>query len=129
LLYVGLNIGHPSMPEVRGQQIGWVTAEAGEYVRPVLRIAVRTRKKNGQWGVGVLLSTLPFQEMILLARMPIHKLEDPLAVLLAYVYFYDLRSGGVETEFKEDKQGLGIITCFCAKYGVKRNKKYWFFGE
>ena len=28
-------------------------------------------------------------------------------MLLAYVYFYDLRGGGVETEIKEDKQGLG----------------------
>jgi hypothetical protein len=101
-------------PKVPGRQVGWVTAEAGEYVRPVQRIAVRTRKKNGQWGIGVLLSTLSFKEIILLARMPIHKLQDPGAVLLAYVYFYDLRGGGIETEFKEDKQGLGI---------AKRNKK------
>jgi hypothetical protein len=28
-------------------------------------------------------------------------------VLLAYVYFYDLRGGDVETEIKEDKHGLG----------------------
>jgi hypothetical protein len=101
-------------PKVSGRQVGWVTAEASEYVRPVQRIAVRTRKKNGQWGIGVLLSTLFFKEIILLARMPIHKLQDPVAVLLAYVYFYDLRGGGIETEFKEDKQGLGI---------TQRNKK------
>jgi hypothetical protein len=101
-------------PKVPGRQLGWVTAEANEYVRPVLRIAVRTRKKNGQWGIGVLLSTLPFKEVVLLARMPIDKLADPVAVLLAYVYFYDLRGGGVETEIKQDKQGLGI---------TKRNKK------
>jgi hypothetical protein len=101
-------------PKVPGRQVGWVTAEANEYVRPLLRIAVRTRKKNGQWGIGVLLSTLSFKEVILLARMPIDRLQDPLAVLLAYVYFYDLRGGGVETTFKEDKQGLGI---------TKRNKK------
>ena len=101
-------------PKVPGRQTGWVTTPADEYVRAVQRIAVRTRKKNGQWGIGVLLSTLPFKEVILLARMPIDKLQDPLAVLLAYVYFYDLRGGGVETEFKGDKQGLGI---------TKRNKK------
>ena len=35
-------------------------------------------------------------------------------VLLAYVYCYDQRGGGVETALKEDKQGLGI---------TKRNKK------
>jgi hypothetical protein len=101
-------------PKVPGRQVGWVTAEANEYVRPVLRIAVRTRKKNGQWGIGVLLSTLSFKEAILLARMPIDKLEDSVAVLLAYVYFYDLRGGGIETTFKQDRQGLGI---------TKRNKK------
>ena len=85
-------------PKVPGRQVGWVTAQANEYVRPVLRIAARTRKKNGHWGIGVLLSTLSFKEAILLARMPIDKLEDPVQILLAYVYFYDLRGGGVETQ-------------------------------
>ncbi len=42
------------------------------------------------------------------------KLKDEAAVLLAYVYFYDGRGGGVETAIKDDKQGLGI---------TKRNKK------
>ena len=27
---------------------------------------------------------------------------------MAYVYFYDQRGGGVETAFKEDKDGLGL---------------------
>jgi hypothetical protein len=39
---------------------------------------------------------------------------DPQATLLAYVALYDQRGGGVETTFKEDKQGLGI---------TKRSKK------
>ncbi|GHO64016.1 hypothetical protein KSC_029080 [Ktedonobacter sp. SOSP1-52] len=39
---------------------------------------------------------------------------DPVAVLLAYVTFYDQRGGGIETAFKGDKQGLGL---------TKRNKK------
>ena len=75
------------------------------------RIAVRTRKKNGQWGISVLISTLPLEQIGLLARIPAKRWQDPLAVLLAYVYFYDLRGGGVETEIKEDKQGLGITKC------------------
>jgi hypothetical protein len=33
---------------------------------------------------------------------------------MAYVAFYDLRGGGIETSFKGDKQGLGL---------TKRNKK------
>jgi hypothetical protein len=101
-------------PKVPGRQVGWVTVQPTEYIRPVKRIAVRTRKKNGQWGIGALISTLPLEEIGLLARIPAKRWQDPLAVLLAYVYFYDLRGGGVETEIKEDKQGLGI---------TKRNKK------
>jgi hypothetical protein len=101
-------------PKVAGRQVGWVTAEPVEYVQAVKRIAVRTRKKNGQWGIGVLISTVSETDIGLLARIPAKKWQDPVAILLAYVYFYDLRGGGVETEIKEDKQGLGI---------TKRNKK------
>jgi hypothetical protein len=101
-------------PRVVGRQVGWVTHETSAYVRPVHRLAVRLRKKNGQWGVGVLLSTLEPRDVILLTRQPIDRVDDPAAVLLAYVYFYDQRGGGVEAAFKEDKQGLGL---------TKRNKK------
>ena len=38
----------------------------------------------------------------------------PEAVLLAYVYFYDLRGGAPETAFREGKQGIGL---------TKRTKK------
>ena len=95
-------------PRVPERQVGWVTAPATAYVRPVRRIAVRCRKKNGQWGIGVLISTLPPEEVLELTHQPCHQCQDPAAVLLAYVYFYDLRSGGVETSFKEDRQGLGM---------------------
>jgi hypothetical protein len=98
----------PRCPE---RQVGWVTKNADLYHRPVKRIAVRCRKKNGQWGFGVLISTLPPQDVIKLTGQ---KTTDPLAILLAFVYFYDQRGGGVETEIKEDKQGLGTS---------KRNKK------
>jgi hypothetical protein len=101
-------------PKVPGRQVAWITAEPAEYVQPVKRIAVRTRKKNGQWGIGVLISTIPEKVVGLLARMPAKEWQGSEAILFAYVYFYDLRGGGVETEIKEDKQGLGI---------TKRNKK------
>jgi hypothetical protein len=95
-------------PQVAGRQVGWVTQETTAYRRPVQRIAVRTPKKNGQWAVGVLLSTLPPQEVLALTGQPAARLDDPTAVLLAYVAFYDQRGGGIETAFKEDKQGLGL---------------------
>lgn len=76
--------------------------------------AVLCRKNNGQWGIGVLISSLLPQTVLALTGQPIVNASEPLAVLLVYVYFYDLRSGGVETEIKEDKQGWGTS---------KRNKK------
>ena len=91
-----------------------MTAEADSYCRPVKRIAVRCRKNNGQWGVGVLISSLSSQDVLKLTGQPLSQAGDPRAVLLAYAYFYDQRGGGVETEIKEDKQGLGTS---------KRNKK------
>ena len=45
---------------------------------------------------------------------PRSQAADPVAVLLAYVTFYDQRGGGIETSLKGDKQGLGL---------TKRNKK------
>jgi hypothetical protein len=104
-------IPDPRLPE---RQVGWVEAEASEYVRPVRRIAVRCRKANDEWGIGVLLSTLEPAVVLSLTGQPAEAIRDPEAVLLAYVYLYDDRGGGVETSVKEDKQGLGM---------TKRNKK------
>lgn len=101
-------------PKAPGRQLGWIEHPLSPYTRPVRRIAVRCRKNNGQWGVGVLVSALSPEEVIVQTRQPIHRAKDPTAVLLAYVYFYDARGGGVETANKEDKQGLGLS---------KRNKK------
>jgi hypothetical protein len=101
-------------PRIEGRQIGYVTLEATEYVRPVVRIAVRCRKRNGQWGNGVLISTIEASRIVTLTELSPSEWVHPEAELLAYVYFYDGRAGGVETSFKGDKQGLGMS---------KRNKK------
>ena len=100
-------------PRIAGRQVGWVMAPTSAYVRDVRRIAVRCRKQNGQWGVGVLISTLAATDVLALSGQPT-TVQDDDAVVLAYVYFYDHRGGGVETAIKDDKQGLGI---------TKRNKK------
>jgi len=89
------------------REMGWVQTPTTPYQQPVQRIAVRCRKKNRQWGYAVLLSTLTPSEVLWLTGQPDAAVEDPVAVLYAYVKFYDLRGGGVETEIKEDKQGLG----------------------
>ncbi len=100
-------------PHIEGRQVGWVSEPTSAYTRPVRRIAVRCRKKNGAWGVGVIISTLEGADVLSLTGQDA-AVQEADAVLLAYVYFYDQRGGGVETALKDDKQGLGI---------TKRNKK------
>jgi hypothetical protein len=87
---------------------------AGPYRRTITRVAVRCRLANGQWGVGVVVSSLSVAEACTLAGLDATAATDPTRALLAYVSLYDQRGGGVETSFKEDKQGLGI---------TKRSKK------
>ena len=101
-------------PRIEGRQIGYVTIEATEYIRPVVRIAVRCRKRTGQWGMGVLISTIEASTIVTLTELSPCEWVHPDAELLAYVYFYDGRGGGVETTLKGDKQGLGM---------TKRTKK------
>jgi hypothetical protein len=101
----------PHAPE---RQAGWVTEAPTAYVRPVVRIAVRCRKADGEWAVGVLISTMEASDVLHLTGQPLSQLADPQAVLLAYVAFYDQRGGGIETTLKGDKGGLGL---------TRRNKK------
>ena len=70
-------------PRIAARQVGWVTLAPTVYSRPVRRVAVRCRKHNGQWGVGVLISTLEPHEVIELSRQPVDRLNDPVAVWLA----------------------------------------------
>jgi hypothetical protein len=101
-------------PKDPNREMGWVSLPPDGYVRPVRRLIVRCRKKNGQFGYGALISTLTPRDVLWLTGHSLLKQDNPAAVLRAYVYFYDARGGGVETEIKEDKQGLSI---------TKRNKK------
>ncbi len=101
-------------PHDSGRQAGPVPEAPTAYVRPVRRIAVRCRQQDGQWAVGVLISTLTDAQVLSLTGQSPSQLADPQAVLLAYVAFYDERGGGIETSLKGDKQGLGL---------TRRNKK------
>ncbi len=101
----------PNQPE---RQFGWVTKAPDAYVRKVFRIAVRCRKADGKFAIGVLISALEAEAVLALMKQPQSSRTSPAAVLLAYVNFYDQRGGGVETSLKGDKQGLGITS---------RNKK------
>jgi len=101
-------------PDWSERSFGWVTEPPSGYVRPVRRIAVRCRRQDGTFAYGVLICSLSAQQVLAVLGRPSSQAADPVAVLQAYVTFYDQRGGGIETSFKGDKQGLGL---------TKRNKK------
>ncbi len=101
-------------PQIPGRQVGWVTDPPSEYAREVRRVAVRWQRKDGQWEYAVVISTLTARDVLEEMGRPLEEVLDHRAVTLAYVRFYDARGGGVETAFKDDKQGLGL---------TKRSKK------
>jgi hypothetical protein len=96
------------------RSFGWVSEPPTGYVRPVQRIAVRCRRQDGTFAYGVLICSLSAQQVLTVLGRPSSQAADPVAVLMAYVTFYDRRGGGIETSLKGDKQGLGL---------TKRNKK------
>ena len=51
------------MPE---RQVGWVSVPPSGYVRPVIRIAVRCAKANGQSGYAVLIAPVDLAPMMAL---------------------------------------------------------------
>ncbi len=60
-------------PQIAGREVGWVQEPPSAYVRPVVRVAVRCRKKNGQWGYGVIVSSLGGAEVQALVGPPCHR--------------------------------------------------------
>lgn len=106
-------------PRQADRHVGVVTIPAAEYdtegrQQSITRVAVRCPRASRDWGVGVVISTLPVAVALRLSGQDPARISDPAAVALADAYRYDLRSGSVETAFKRDKRGLGR---------TKRNKK------
>src|SRR5579884_348091 len=94
-------------PHQPGRQMGLVTAAPSEYVRPLVRIALRWWDKKGNEQVCVLLCTLAPEAILALCGAASTAMSDTATVLAAYVHFYDRRGGGIECGFKQDQQGLG----------------------
>lgn len=74
-----------------GRQLGIVT-QPHRYARKTRQVIVRTPKKppSTEWAYGALVTTL--------LQMPLQQL----------VTLYDARGGGIETDFRSDRQGLGV---------------------
>jgi hypothetical protein len=102
-----------SDPRIPGREIGWVT-EPHTYDRATRQLAIRKRKKNGKWQYRILVFNLTEQMLFWLADLPYSGTPTMADILFAAIRAYDLRGGGVETSFKDSKQGLGL---------TKRNKR------
>ena len=102
-------------PDNPNREFGWVIpGDSIDYVRPVKRLAIRWRKRNGQIGHQLLISTLEPREVMELLGRSTRDIYEPELVAPAYAQLYDQRAGAIEIEFKEDKQGVGL---------TKRRKK------
>jgi hypothetical protein len=94
-------------PKVPEREVGWVTGPHA-YVTATRQLAVRHRKKNGKWSYHVLVFNLTDAMLYALASRPMPQERKAIEVLLTALHAYDRRGGGVETQNKGDKQGLGL---------------------
>ena len=97
-------------PENEGRELGWFNDDTGDYVRSTRRVIIRWRsQKTKKQKFASIVSSVQPQDLVKLMRPPfsIPKNDDDL--LISYSKLYDLRAGAIEIDFKEDKQGLGIV--------------------
>jgi len=94
-------------PKVPEREVGWVTAPH-VYETATRQLAVRHRKKNGKWSYHVLVFNLTDAMLYWLADRPVPQAPHAGEVLLTALHAYDRRGGGVETQNRGDKQGLGL---------------------
>lgn len=82
-----------------------------EFDRPTRQLLIRKYTANGDCKVRLVIARLP--DTLLCEQTDIPLNTEPQR-LYALAYLYDQRGGGVETQFKNGKQGLGL---------QRRNKK------
>jgi len=93
------------------RQLGWVGIPHA-YSNPTRQVAVRWKEKD-QWHYRVLVTNLSdetLKELVQHTHLDIGTTQS----LPLIAHAYDLRSGGIETNFKGSKSGLGLM---------KRNKR------
>lgn len=94
----------PKMPD---REVGWVN-QPHPYARPTRQLVLRKRKQNGKWSYHALVFTLTDEMLFQLCDQKRPEKPTPLDALLAALHAYDRRSGGIETQNRGDKQGLGL---------------------
>jgi hypothetical protein len=100
-------------PRVYGLKVGWIQTPH-PYDAPTQQIGVRSRCKNGSFSHHLLVIHLSEEHFRQVCYLPPLWEKQPQPLLWFAYGCYDFRGGGIETEIKADKQGLGI---------TKRNKQ------
>ena len=100
-------------PKVPDREVGWAE-QPHAYVRPTRQLILRKRKATSEWSYHALVFNLPDAVLFRLAGEEGSAMPDPADILLAALHAYDGRGGGVETQNKGDKRGLGL---------TRRNKR------
>jgi len=100
-------------PKTKDREVGWVETPHA-YTSMTRQLALRMRKKDGGWHYRILVFNLSDAQLFWLAGQDLPPAPTSTQVMVAALYAYDLRGGGVETCIKGSKQGLGL---------TKRNKK------
>lgn len=90
-----------------GREAGWV-GQPHSYVATTQQVAVRKLKANGQWQESVIVTNLPAADLCRLANLPSSAQLTRQQLLWAIIYAYDMRCGGIETSFRQSKEGLHI---------------------
>ena len=98
-------------PRTPGRQVGLVPQGDTGYPPGVMLVGLRFMKDNGKYGGATIATNLSAKDAIALAGWPACEAEDADRVALACTLIYDKRGGGIETAFKEDKQGLALGKC------------------
>jgi hypothetical protein len=103
-LAAGVTTWHIDLTDA-ARAFAWPETPA-DYARPTRQVVVRIIDSKRKASYALLVTNAPFDLLAELAARPVHDLSDP--DLFAIAYAYDRRSGGVETQFKASKQGLGL---------------------
>jgi len=96
--------GDPKLPD---REVGWV-AKPHAYLKPTRQLALRKQKADGSWSYHVLIFTLSDAMLFRLCGRVMPPTPQEADILLAALHAYDRRGGGIETQNKADKQGLGL---------------------
>lgn len=68
-------------PRHKGRELGWAIVKEGDYARPVRRLALRWRKRNGQKCHALLISSLEPGDVLKLLGMEPGLITDAVALL------------------------------------------------